>query len=135
MTWTASRYREIGSGLSNAGHVAGAVGQRVFPAAPARTHAVRRAVEDRLDPVDLSLFDLEHLGELPGPRRRRPGGDRPPVRRRVVARVAAHVIEEGEAEHQPALLVDGDITPIANARDEVQQSRRKLLPAAPLTRV
>ena len=50
-------------------------------------------------------------------------------------RLAAHVIEKDEAEDQPALLVDRDVAPIANARHEVQESRLELLPAAPLARV
>src|SRR6267142_362796 len=85
--------------------------------------------------MDLSFLELEHLCKLPGPRRRRPGRDRAAVRRLVAARVAAHVIEEDEAEDEPALLVDGDVAPIANARHEVQESRLELFPATPLARV
>ena len=45
-----------------------------------------------------------------------------PSGRREVARVAGRVIEEHEAEHEAALLVDGDEAPVADARHEVDQA-------------
>ena len=52
-------------------HVPRCAGFRVFPCAPARCHAVRRAQENGFDLPDLAFLDPEHLGDLPGPRIRR----------------------------------------------------------------
>src|SRR5689334_1196687 len=120
---------------SPSGDVARPVGHAVFRAAPPRLHAVRRLRQDGFDTVNLSFFNLEQLAQLPGPRRRWTGGHRTPGRRREMARVAAHVVEKGEAEDEPTLLIDGDVPPIANTRHEVQQPGLELLAAAPLSGV
>ena len=42
------------------------------------------------------------------------------------------MVEEREREHDPALLVDRDVTPVADPVHEVQEPRLELLEAAPL---
>src|SRR5690606_11283209 len=79
--------------------------------APARAHAVGAADEDRLDPADLVVLDLEQLAELPGP------VDRP-------------VVEEGEREDHAALPVHRDEAAVANGRDDTEQRGLELLAAA-----
>src|SRR6185369_2190198 len=113
-------------------HVLRTVRHAVLPAAPAREHSVRHAIEHRLDAVDLAALDLEHLCEVPGPGLRRAGGHVASVRRYEVARVAGRVVEEAESEHEAALLVHCDESPVADPRDEVQEARLELLEAAPL---
>src|SRR5690606_31989292 len=98
------------SGRRLEGHVAHLVAHALLPGAPAGIHAVRAALQERIDLADLALLELEHLGDLPGVRLHRTGHDLAARRRPEAARLAAGVIEEGECEHDAALLVDGDET-------------------------
>src|SRR5258708_5607280 len=101
-------------------YVARPIGHRFVPAAPSRVHAVRRALQDGFDTPDLFFFELEHLGQLPGPRRRRARGHLAAVGRLEVARVAGHVVEEDEAEDESPLLIDGDVPAVADAGHEME---------------
>src|SRR5262245_46783342 len=85
--------------------------------------------------MNQAVLDLEQLRDIPGPRLRGTGGHLPAARRREVTRLAGRGIEEHESEDEPALGIDGDEAPIADARYEVQQSRLELLAAAPLRRI
>src|SRR3954469_16169296 len=94
------------------------VGHAVFPAAPARGHAVGRPFEHGLDLMQQPLLDLEQLGDFPGPRLLWPGSDGATIRRLEGARLAGRMIERRERQHDAALLIDDDIAAIANAIDE-----------------
>jgi len=59
-------------------------------------------IHDGHDLVDLSVADLEGLGELPGPGLLRAGRDGAPVGRLERARVSGRVIKEDEAEDEGA---------------------------------
>ena len=45
------------------------------------------------------------------------------------------MIEEDKAENQPAFLIHGDVAAVADTRDKMQQTRLKLLLAAPGGRI
>src|SRR5438045_1020248 len=62
------------------------VGHAVLPAAPARRHAIGRALEHSLDLVQQSLLDLEELSDFPRPRLLRPSRNRAAVGRLELAR-------------------------------------------------
>src|SRR5690349_16208608 len=94
--------------------VARRVGHALRPGAPARVHAIRNAVEQGFDLVDLAFLDLEELRDLPGPRLHRACGDFSAVRRLEVARGAARMVEEAKREHDAAFLVDGNVTSVAD---------------------
>ena len=82
--------------------------------------------------MDQPFAYLKRFGDLPGPGLTRTRADSPAAGCLKGARVAGRVIEEREHEHQPTLGVYGHIAPVADAGDEVQQARLKLLAAAPL---
>src|ERR1700722_14696294 len=112
--------------------VARLIGQAQLTGAPTGVHAEGRTLQNGLDAMDLAALHLEELRDLPGPRLDRPGHDVASVRRLEVPGVAALVIKESEGEDDAALLVHGDIAPVPDAADEVQQSGLELLHAAPL---
>src|SRR5690606_31115900 len=86
-------------------------GAALFVSAPAGTHAVGAADEDRLDPADLAALHLEQFAQLPGP-------------------VDPPVIEEAEREDDAALPVDGHEPAVANAVHHVLQRHFELALAA-----
>jgi hypothetical protein len=59
-------------------------------------------MEERFDPANHAVLDLEQLGDLPGP-------------------VDLFVIEEAEGEHDAPLAVDGDEPAIPNPRHDALQ--------------
>src|SRR4029079_9102178 len=79
--------------------------------APARVDAERRALENRFDPPDLALFDLEELAKLPGP-------------------VDPVMVEEGEGEDDASLAIHRDAPPVADARHDPLQRHLELPLAA-----
>src|SRR5262249_32582908 len=93
------------------------------------------ALKHGFDLVNLSLFDLEHFCELPGPGIRWAAGDCSAGGRLECTVFAERVVEEGEAEDEPAFLIDSDVPAIADPPHKMDQTRFKLLFASPRRRV
>src|SRR5215468_10105650 len=74
--------------------VAPLVGQAVFPAAPARVHAIRRLLQDGFDAADLPFFHPEHFGNLPGERTGWPTGNVAAVGCLIVSGVSRRMVEK-----------------------------------------
>ena len=72
-------------------------------------------MEDRLNSVYLTLFDLKGFGHLPGPGVRRAGGDGFSVRSLERASVAGGMIEENKCERDAMLGIEHDKTAVANS--------------------
>src|SRR5687767_9712328 len=70
-------------------------------------------MEDRFDAANQAVLDLEEFGELPGP-------------------VDLLVVEERKREDDAPLAIDGDESPVADARDDAAQRLLELLLAVPL---
>src|SRR5690606_27002865 len=96
------------------GDVAPVIAHALLPGAPAGVHAIGRTLQERIDLADVALLDLEHLGDLPGVRLHRTGDDVAAIGGLELARLAAGVVEEGEREHDAALLVDGHEAAVAD---------------------
>src|SRR5215471_13205886 len=99
--------------------VAGAARHSVFVIAPSGVHAVRGALEDGFDLVDLAFFDLEHFRKLPCPWVDRPARHGAPIRCFECAVGAQSMVEECETEDEAAFPVDRNISAIADPPDKV----------------
>src|SRR5690606_40663612 len=73
--------------------------------------------------LPISLLDLEHLGDLPGMRLHRTCDDVAAIGRLELACLATGVVEEGEREHDAALLVDGHEAAVTDAVHESQDRK------------
>jgi len=60
-----------------------------------------------LDGADLAVFDLEDLGDLPGPRDSGTGDHFASIGERAVSCVAGRVIKERKRECEATLRIDG----------------------------
>src|SRR5690606_25378407 len=117
------------------GHIPPVIAHALLPGAPAGVHAIGRTLQEGIDLADVALLDLEHLGDLPGMRLHRTCDDVAAIGRLELACLATGVVEEGEREHDAALLVDGHEAAVTDAVHEGHQARLELLGAGPLARI
>ena len=89
-------------------------------------------MKDGFNLMKFALFHFEHFRELPGPGIRRTARHGAAVWSLERTILAERMIEKGEAEDQPALPIDGNVPPIADPPDKMNQSRFELFLATPV---
>src|SRR5690242_14341667 len=81
--------------------------------------------------MQLVMIDLEKLRKLPRPWRCGPSRNRASVGSLEVTSIPRRMIEKGEAENNPPLLVNNGIATVADTRNKMQQAGAKLVFARP----